>query len=169
MPGAERGRGAWQARELATTEGLMCGISSGASVWAAKQLAARPENKVRRARHTPTTLVPLSVCRACAGAHVRVPERGLCPSVGCGVLERGLCPSIVCVCFVHRRARRSCASSRRSASATCRPPSTPTCGRRRRRRRPSRSRIERANALERARARTAGAARRASGGGARAL
>jgi len=33
------------ARELATTEGLMCGISSGASVWAAKQLAARPENK----------------------------------------------------------------------------------------------------------------------------
>ena len=33
------------ARELATTEGLMCGISSGASVWAAKQIAARPENK----------------------------------------------------------------------------------------------------------------------------
>jgi len=33
------------ARMLATTEGLMCGISSGASVWAAKQLAARPENK----------------------------------------------------------------------------------------------------------------------------
>ncbi|KAL1508689.1 hypothetical protein AB1Y20_004784 [Prymnesium parvum] len=33
------------ARELATTEGLMCGISSGASVFAAKQLAARPENK----------------------------------------------------------------------------------------------------------------------------
>jgi cysteine synthase A len=33
------------ARMLATTEGLMCGISSGASVWASKQLAARPENK----------------------------------------------------------------------------------------------------------------------------
>jgi len=33
------------ARELAAREGLMCGISSGASVWAAKQLAARPENK----------------------------------------------------------------------------------------------------------------------------
>jgi cysteine synthase A len=33
------------ARMLAQSEGLMCGISSGASVWAAKQLAARPENK----------------------------------------------------------------------------------------------------------------------------
>jgi len=33
------------ARELSMTEGIMCGISSGASVWAAKQLAARPENK----------------------------------------------------------------------------------------------------------------------------
>ena len=34
-----------QARDLATTEGVMCGISSGASVWAAKQIAMRPENK----------------------------------------------------------------------------------------------------------------------------
>jgi len=33
------------ARLLATTEGVMCGISSGASVFVAKQLAARPENK----------------------------------------------------------------------------------------------------------------------------
>merc|ERR1719284_1099798 len=33
------------ARMIATSEGVMCGISSGASVWAAKQLAARPENK----------------------------------------------------------------------------------------------------------------------------
>merc|ERR1719291_1629613 len=33
------------ARQLSMTEGLMCGISSGASVWAAKQLAARAENK----------------------------------------------------------------------------------------------------------------------------
>merc|ERR1711935_301700 len=33
------------ARTLSMTEGLMCGISSGAAVWAAKQLAVRPENK----------------------------------------------------------------------------------------------------------------------------
>ena len=33
------------ARKLASEEGILCGISSGASVWAAKQLAARPENK----------------------------------------------------------------------------------------------------------------------------
>jgi len=33
------------ARELAATEGIMCGISSGCSVFAAKQVAARPENK----------------------------------------------------------------------------------------------------------------------------
>mmetsp|Transcript_55740 Transcript_55740/g.121381 ORF Transcript_55740/g.121381 Transcript_55740/m.121381 type:complete len:379 (+) Transcript_55740:16-1152(+) len=33
------------ARELAAKEGIMCGISSGASVFAAKALAARPENK----------------------------------------------------------------------------------------------------------------------------
>merc|ERR1719506_584656 len=33
------------ARTLSQTEGIICGISSGASVWASKELAARPENK----------------------------------------------------------------------------------------------------------------------------
>jgi len=33
------------ARELAAKEGVMCGISAGAAVWASKELAARPENK----------------------------------------------------------------------------------------------------------------------------
>ena len=32
------------ARRLAREEGILCGISAGANVWAAVQLAKRPEN-----------------------------------------------------------------------------------------------------------------------------
>jgi cysteine synthase A len=32
------------ARRLAASEGILCGISSGAAMWAALQLAARQEN-----------------------------------------------------------------------------------------------------------------------------
>ena len=35
-------------RELAKAEGIMVGISSGAALWAARQLAADPQNEGKR-------------------------------------------------------------------------------------------------------------------------
>jgi len=42
------------AREMARGEGILCGISSGAAVWAALQIAGRPEN----AQKTIVTILP---------------------------------------------------------------------------------------------------------------
>ena len=42
------------AREMARKEGILCGISSGAAVWAALQIAGRPEN----AQKTIVTILP---------------------------------------------------------------------------------------------------------------
>ena len=119
------------ARDLATMEGLMCGISSGASVWAAKLLAARPENKwpPQDPNHVLSLALPPSLMGDFCCCHARIVDGRERAALLSGMPRAA-------------GARTSSASSRRSASATSRRRSTPTCGRRHPPRRPSRSRTE---------------------------
>ncbi len=84
------------ARQIAKLEGILCGISSGAAVWAALQIAARQENKGKRIvvilpstgeRYLSTDLFIKDEIKGAAKARKTAPKKTATPKVATGKTE----------------------------------------------------------------------------------